>query len=73
MKKALLILGLVAFLGTGFTSCKKDCKCTGYIDGVEYGSATSSKTKKKDCKDYSESVSAYGYTTTVDVKCTWGK
>lgn len=69
MKKALLILGLVAFLGTGFTSCKKDCKCTGYLNGVEYGSATAEKTKKKDCKDYEESYAGY----TVQVKCKWGK
>lgn len=69
MKKALLILGLVAFLGTGFTSCKKDCKCVGKLNGVEVVNATS-KTKKKDCQaSYSESYMGY----TVTVNCTWGK
>ena len=67
MKKALLILGLVAFLGTGFTSCKKDCKCS--AEGV----TATTKTKKKDCKDYTETYSYGGYTETINVICTWGK
>ena len=67
MKKALLILGLVAFLGTGFTSCKKDCKCT--LDGV----TSTTKTKKKDCKDYTETISYMGYSESYTVKCEWGK
>lgn len=71
MKKALLVLGLVAFIGAGFTSCKKDCKCKLYYNG-EYISGldvTTTKVKKKDCKDYTYSM----YGESASYKCEWGK
>lgn len=79
MKKALLILGLVAFLGAGFTSCKKECKCEAYW-GSEHISSydVSSTTKKKDCKDYTTNLTDYDpetgqqATITATMKCSWG-
>lgn len=68
-KKSLLILGLVAVLGLGLVSCKKDCTCVGKVDGVTVVSETT-KTKKSDCKgSYKQDL---GYAT-VTVNCTWGK
>lgn len=76
MKKALLILGLVAFIGTGFTSCKKDCKCkasyVNWSNEVPYLN-TSTKTKKKDCKDYMDyQIDMYGDYEPIKYSCTWG-
>jgi len=67
-KKSLLILGLVAMLGLGVASCKKDCHCVGKYNGVTV-SDVSEKTKKKDCKG-SYTSSYMGQTVTVN--CTWG-
>lgn len=80
MKKGLLILGLVAFIGLGFTSCKKDCKCEAYWKGEHISSYdVTSKTKKKDCKDYTTNLTDYDpetgqqATVTATMKCSWGK
>ena len=67
-KKSLLILGLVAVMGLGFVSCKKDCNCIGKLNGQEVVNS-SSKTKKKDCQgSYTQSYMGYNVT----VNCTWG-
>lgn len=76
-RKSLLILGLIAMLGLGVTSCKKDCKCkasyaAGWTDDVSYFD-TNTKTKKKDCKDYQETkIDAYGDPELIKFTCTWG-
>ena len=73
MKKVLLIAGLVLFLGAGFTSCKKNCKCEAYTYEHISSLDNTSKTKKKDCKDYSKTMTdEWGDTGTVNFKCTWG-
>lgn len=66
-KKTLIVLGLVAILGFGLVSCKKDCKCIGKLNGEEFINETT-KTKKNDCKaSYTESYMGYEVT----VNCTW--
>lgn len=71
MKKSVIVFGLVALFGLGLVSCKKDCTCVGKVNNhtVPGTEVTTSNTKKKDCKDYSETY--MGQTATFD--CTWGK
>ena len=78
-KKTFLFIGLVALLGLGITSCKKSCECKAYYLG-EHVSAydLTTTTKKKDCKDYTQTVSEYDpyygqITGTVKMECTWDK
>lgn len=76
MKKSLLILGLIAILGLGASSCKKNCKCktTVYGETIEQDLG---KTKKKDCPStstytYTDYDYEWGYTTeTITLSCSW--
>ena len=79
-KKSLLILGLVALFGLGLVSCKKDCKCEAYFGSNHDASLDlTSRTKKKDCKDYNSTVTDYddelgvNFSETVNYRCSWGK
>lgn len=63
MKKVLLALAVVA-MAASFSSCKKDCKCTTYTNGVEVGSVTE---KTKNCSDLESKTEMMGVTT--EVKC----
>lgn len=72
MKKSVIVFGLVALFGLGLVSCKKDCTCKAEYLGyhVDYYDVTT-KTKKKDCKDYSSTVYEDGYGYTVKYNCNW--
>ena len=79
MKKLLVVLGVVAF-GFAFTSCKKDCKCSGTVKMEAEGMdpmeqkidfTTPDKMSKSDCESYVYKYDAAipGATVTSDVKC----
>ena len=53
MKKALVIIACVAFVGA-FTSCNKECTCKQYQDGkvVSTQTYTIDKDSDKKCSDY---------------------
>ena len=76
MKKTLVILGIVAFMG-GMTSCKKDYTCTCTVsDNTGVTAATTAtrtieNSSKKDAKDACEAGSSSVTTGTVTVtsKC----
>ena len=78
-RKSLLILGLIAMLGLGVTACKKTCDCKAYyLDTHVSEYDMSSTTKKKDCKDYTQTVTEYdpysghSVSATVKMDCSWG-
>lgn len=63
MKKVLLALAVVA-ITVSLSSCKKDCKCTTYNNGVAGPSVTESSKK---CSDLESKTEMYGMV--VEVKC----
>lgn len=76
-KRTLLTLGLVAVLGLGLVSCKKNCNCKAkYVNWTDYVPYldTNKTTKKKDCKDYMDyQFDMYGDYEPITYTCTWGK
>lgn len=61
MKKSILTLAVVAFIGLSFTSCKKDytCVCKTEMSGSSTTTSTTTiKDTKKNAKDKCESLSS---------------
>ncbi|HBX51239.1 MAG TPA: hypothetical protein DEH02_09265 [Bacteroidales bacterium] len=66
MKKlSLVILGLMMLAMLGFISCKKECTCISYINGVEV-SRTTTEVKGK-CSELDSQTTTAGMTS--EVKC----
>jgi len=60
-----LVLTLVMVVAMGFVSCKKECTCNTYLDGVKMGETTT-KVKGK-CSDLDTRSEVMG--TVSEVKC----
>lgn len=65
MKKVLLGLVVIAAMGA-FSSCKKECKCTTYSDGVETASVTTEH--KGNCDELDSYIEFNGSKTGVECK-----
>jgi hypothetical protein len=58
MKKVLCILAAVAMVAVFGTSCKKQCTCENYVNGVKVGTTTVETTKS--CASVSTMVETNG-------------